>query len=83
MTTAVEDQPATEAVAERMIDLNAHDRCDRCGSQAYVRVILFSGLDLLFCSHHYAEHAPKLEHYTLRLKDERSLLDTPAEVVVQ
>lgn len=27
-------------------------RCDSCGAQAYVRAILFSGLDLLFCGHH-------------------------------
>lgn len=32
--------------------LTANDRCDACGSQAYVQVIGVSG-DLLFCAHHY------------------------------
>lgn len=29
------------------------DRCDRCGSQAYVHVVLPSGNDLMFCGHHW------------------------------
>jgi len=29
--------------------LTAADRCDRCGAQAYVRVVLTGGADLLFC----------------------------------
>lgn len=38
-------------VADRT--LNALDRCDRCGAQAYVRVVLEnSGGELLFCGHH-------------------------------
>jgi hypothetical protein len=32
--------------------LNAQDRCDRCGAQAYVWVNGIHG-DLLFCGHHY------------------------------
>lgn len=32
--------------------LDATDRCDRCGAQAYIKVIGKSG-DLLFCVHHY------------------------------
>ena len=28
------------------------DRCDRCGSRAYVRATMPSGSDLLFCGHH-------------------------------
>ncbi len=30
----------------------AHDRCDQCGSMAYVRTIGITG-ELLFCAHHY------------------------------
>lgn len=33
-------------------ELTAADRCDACGAQAYVRVVMESGLDLLFCGHH-------------------------------
>lgn len=32
--------------------LNAQDRCDSCGAQAYVWVNGLQG-DLLFCGHHY------------------------------
>jgi len=32
--------------------LTAHDRCDSCGAQAYVKVTGVSG-ELTFCSHHY------------------------------
>ena len=40
--------------------MNATHRCDRCGAQAYVRVLLRSRQDLLFCAHHYRQHAPAL-----------------------
>ena len=40
--------------------LTAADRCDRCGAKAYVRVLLNSGGELLFCAHHGREHAPRL-----------------------
>jgi len=50
--------------------LNAADRCDRCGAQAYVRVTLASGLDLLFCAHHSKEHADKLKQVALDIHDE-------------
>ena len=35
--------------------MNATDRCDRCGSQAYVRTRHEAG-DLLWCAHHAQEH---------------------------
>lgn len=34
--------------------LTSQDRCDRCGSRAYVLVVLPSGNDLMFCGHHWA-----------------------------
>ncbi|WP_430295047.1 DUF7455 domain-containing protein [Sinomonas sp. B1-1] len=41
----------TAALAERT--LTATDRCDRCGAQAYVLVVLeASGGKLQFCAHH-------------------------------
>ncbi|MCG7422691.1 MULTISPECIES: DUF7455 domain-containing protein [Micrococcus] len=39
------------AVAEPAA-LTRADRCDRCGAQAYVRAVLPSGGELLFCGHH-------------------------------
>ncbi|MDQ4500849.1 hypothetical protein [Sinomonas sp. ASV322] len=41
----------TSALADRT--LTAVDRCDRCGAQAYVLVVLeASGGELMFCGHH-------------------------------
>ncbi|MFL6025848.1 MAG: hypothetical protein ACJ72G_13855 [Friedmanniella sp.] len=51
-------------------ELTAADRCDRCGAQAYVRVTLSSGFDLLFCAHHGKEHADKLRQVALEIHDE-------------
>jgi hypothetical protein len=50
--------------------LNASDRCDRCGAQAYVRVIMANGFELLFCAHHSREHADKLRQVALKIHDE-------------
>lgn len=36
--------------------LNAHIRCDVCGSQAYNRATLHNDLELFFCSHHGTKH---------------------------
>ena len=36
--------------------LTAADRCDRCGTKAYVRARLHAGGELLFCAHHGREH---------------------------
>ena len=40
-------------------ELNAFDRCDSCGAQAYIRVVLSTG-ELLFCAHHANAHKEKL-----------------------
>jgi hypothetical protein len=55
--------------------LSAADRCDRCGAQAYVRVILTSGGELLFCAHHSREHAEKLRNIAVTIHDETERLD--------
>jgi len=52
--------------------LNAADRCDRCGAQAYVRVTMANGFELLFCAHHSKEHADKLKQVALKIQDESS-----------
>jgi hypothetical protein len=59
--------------------LTASDRCDRCGAQAYVRVILASGAELLFCAHHAREHESRLREVAATIQDETERLDeTPA-----
>jgi hypothetical protein len=69
VTTAVAPGPA----------LTAEDRCDRCGAQAYIRVELSGGGELLFCAHHGREHADKLRSVALNIQDETErLTETPA-----
>ena len=67
----------TTAVALRM-PLSADDRCDRCGAQAYMRVALTGGGELLFCGHHAREHGDKLRRIAAHVHDETGrLADTP------
>ncbi|NLT30166.1 MAG: hypothetical protein GXX86_06860 [Propionibacterium sp.] len=54
--------------------LTAGDRCDRCGAQAYVRVVMHSGGELLFCAHHGRAHADKLNQVALKIHDESDKL---------
>ena len=69
MTTAV--APSAE--------LTAADRCDRCGAQAYLRVELQSGGELLFCAHHAREHDDKIKEMAAHVQDEtHKLVETPA-----
>jgi hypothetical protein len=58
--------------------LTALDRCDRCGAQAYVRVTLAAGGDLLFCGHHFREHEARLRPLALDVLDETAKLVEPA-----
>lgn len=69
MTTAVAPSSA----------LTAQDRCDRCGAQAYLRVELQTGGELLFCAHHAREHGDKLKEIAATVVDEtHKLSPTPA-----
>ncbi len=63
--TATPTAPAT---------LTNADRCDRCGAQARVRVVLASG-DLLFCAHHAKAFEPTLRERALQWVDETSTID--------
>ncbi len=60
--------------------LTAADRCDRCGARAYIRVMLPSGGELLFCGHHGRAHQPALEAVDAHVHDESDVLaeSTPA-----
>jgi hypothetical protein len=55
--------------------LTAVDRCDRCGAQAYVRVTLSAGNELLFCAHHGREYAPKLREIDAQIHDQSERLE--------
>jgi hypothetical protein len=62
-------------------DLDIHDRCDQCPSQAYVRVVGITG-ELFFCSHHFtnieknAEAYHKIQSFSYVIQDERHKLST-------
>jgi len=58
--------------------LTATDRCDRCGARAYVRVLLPSRLELLFCAHHTREHARALAEIAVEIQDETRRLTRAA-----
>ena len=53
------------------ITLTALDRCDRCGAQASIRVILPTGGELLFCGHHGRQHQDRLEALAAVIHDTR------------
>lgn len=67
MTTALAKTPATA--------LTPADRCDRCGAQAYLRVLLPSG-ELLFCAHHGRKYADGLQRVAVKIQDETDKLTT-------
>lgn len=54
--------------------MNLLDRCDRCSAQAQVEVKLFSGGELVFCGHHYAQHEEELDLVSLKVIDSRAAL---------
>ena len=62
MNTVLAQTPLTNA-----------DRCDRCGAQAYARVVLADG-ELLFCAHHMRKHRNQLEALAVRIDDESERL---------
>jgi hypothetical protein len=64
-----ENAPAPGAGAS-IWRLTAADRCDRCGAQAYVRVLLPGRLELLFCAHHNRQYASALANIALEIQDE-------------
>lgn len=58
--------------------LTAQDRCDRCGAQAYVRAVLASGSDLIFCSHHHREFAVGLKAASIAIHDQSDRITSSA-----
>lgn len=79
---AIEEYTLDE-IAKAIVDvglpeiLDATDRCDRCGSQAYVAVCKpGAGAALKFCGHHFARFEEKLlKQDFMVLTDERSKIN--------
>ncbi len=88
MSIATVDQDVRSA-APTVAPLTLADRCDAsavvggsngrtgrgaCGAQGFVRAVLPSGNDLVFCAHHGREHAPKLREVAAEIRDESERL---------
>lgn len=54
-------------------NLGVHDRCDRCGAQAFFRAVYVAG-ELLFCGHHGRAYGRKLAATALLLEDESAAI---------
>ena len=68
----------SDQVMLESVPLNALDRFDRCGAQAYVRAVLLNGGELMFCAHHGKEYAEKLKSVAAKIQDESErLVETP------
>lgn len=59
--------------------LTMADRCDRCGAQAYLRVTMPSGAELLLCGHHGNANRPALIGAGARIQDETDKLTIKRE----
>jgi hypothetical protein len=64
----------TENIVLDSTPLNALDRCDRCGAQAYVRAVMANGFELLFCGHHAKKYHEGLASAASQIVDETSRL---------
>jgi hypothetical protein len=68
------ERDMSEQLLLESVPLNALDRCDRCGAQAYVRAVLLNGGELIFCAHHGKEYAEKLKPIAAKIHDESEKL---------
>ena len=60
--------------------LNASDRCDSCGAQAYVWVNGVSG-DLFFCAHHYNNIMSNAVGYDKMMKFAYQIVDETEKLI--
>jgi hypothetical protein len=87
--TQVLDAPVATTEATSFPPLNAFDRCEGvtyvldngrhfngCGAQGFVRAVLPSEQDLIFCKHHANEYEPALGVLGVRYFDESGMINT-------
>lgn len=72
MNTVTRTEPSSQQATAR--PLTAADRCDSCQARAYLRAVLPSGGELLFCAHHANAHRPGLLMAGALFQDETSQL---------
>ncbi len=73
MTTLTNDINTAPVDEER--PLSALDRCDSCGSQAYIRATMGTS-ELLFCAHHGNKYKEKLTPLVSSWHDETYKLNS-------
>lgn len=76
-TTATQRPDMSTAVLAPLV---VADRCDACGAQAFMRVLLRSGYELLFCGHHGRENTPALVAAGASLRDDTALINVKPSV---
>jgi hypothetical protein len=62
------------------LELNSADRCDHCDAQAWVRVRLVSGKELLFCAHDFGVHEASLRAKDATWDDQRDRINVKLDV---
>jgi len=67
------EQAAAQSRPSTQRPLTTADRCDVCGAQAFIRVVLSAG-ELLFCGHHGRAHRDALDRQALFVQDETGRL---------
>ncbi|NQX10156.1 hypothetical protein HQQ80_00775 [Microbacteriaceae bacterium VKM Ac-2855] len=72
MSTIATENGAVDELAGAH-QLSAADRCDSCGAQAYIRVVVNNG-ELLFCAHHGKKYQEKLSTIAKTWHDESARL---------
>ena len=60
-------------------EMTTADRCDACGAQAYVRVLMTGGGELQFCAHHARKHSEALSSVATHIHDETDRLNAENE----
>ena len=65
----------TENIVLDSAPLNALDRCDRCGAQAYVRAVMPNGFELLFCGHHAKNYQEGIASKAILIQDENDRIN--------
>jgi hypothetical protein len=68
-----DESGANKVEVSQTRELNAADRCDVCGAQAYIRVELATG-ELLLCGHHGNAKREALEPIAISWHDETEKL---------
>jgi len=61
-------------VEEPVDEITGFDRCDRCGSQAYVLAKGAYG-PLTFCKHHFEKYEKNIRNYSYQIVDNRDKIN--------